>query len=204
MSNSPHRLADLHAQFHALVLPQLGALLAFARRRTASLSDAEDAVQEACVRAWTAFTGLRDASKVRPWLYRILRSVLSDALAQDGRRRLLVSITRLDDAHEALLAGDENALFTEVAARLSSEMVHDALATIPEDFAIAVELHDIDGFKYREIAEIVGVPIGTVMSRINRGRQLLAGAIAAGRATWAPGAQPRAAAGGQAHRPRTR
>lgn len=204
MSNSSHRLADLHAQFHALVLPQLGALLAFARRRTASLSDAEDAVQEACVRAWTAFAELRDASKVRPWLYRILRSVLSDALARDGRRRLLVSITRLDDAHEALLAGDENALFTEVAARLSSEMVHDALATIPEDFAIAVELHDIDGFKYREIAEIVGVPIGTVMSRINRGRQLLAGAIAAGRATSAPGAQPRAAAAGQAHRPRTR
>jgi RNA polymerase sigma-70 factor, ECF subfamily len=203
MSNSAHRLADLHAQFHALVLPQLGALLAFARRRTASLSDAEDAVQEACVRAWTAFAELRDATKVRPWLYRILRSVLSDALARDGRRRLLVSITRLEDAHEALVAGDENALFTEVAERLSSEMVHDALATIPEDFAIAVELHDIDGFKYREIAEIVGVPIGTVMSRINRGRQLLAGAIAAGRATWAPGAQPRAAAGGQA-RPRTR
>jgi RNA polymerase sigma-70 factor, ECF subfamily len=203
MSNSAHRLADLHAQFHALVLPQLGALLAFARRRTASHSDAEDAVQEACVRAWTAFAELRDATKVRPWLYRILRSVLSDALARDGRRRLLVSITRLEDAHEALVAGDENALFTEVAERLSSEMVHDALATIPEDFAIAVELHDIDGFKYREIAEIVGVPIGTVMSRINRGRQLLAGAIAAGRATWAPGAQPRAAAGGQA-RPRTR
>ena len=57
-------------------------------------------------------------------------------------------------------------------------MVHAALASIPEDFAVPVELHDIDGFKYNEIADIVGVPIGTVMSRISRGRRLLAGAIA--------------------------
>jgi RNA polymerase sigma-70 factor (ECF subfamily) len=202
MSASPTPLDELRGRFHTLVLPHLGALLAFARRRTACLSDAEDAVQEACVRAWTAFAGLRDAAKVRPWLYRILRTVLSDALARDGRRGQLVSITRLDDAREALLTGEDNPVFTEVAARLSSEMVHEALAVLPEDFAIPVELHDIDGFKYREIAEIVGVPIGTVMSRINRGRQLLAGAIASRHPTFAPGTQPKAAAGGRAARSR--
>lgn len=204
MSASSLPLDELQGRFHALVLPHLDAMLAFARRRTACLSDAEDAVQEVCVRAWTAFAGLRDAAKVRPWLYRILRVVLSDALARDGRRRQLVSITRLDDAHESLLSGEENPVFAEVAARLSSEMVHEALATIPEDFATAVELHDIDGFKYREIAEIVGVPIGTVMSRINRGRQLLAGAVATRHVTTAPGAQPNTAAGARSHPPRAR
>ena len=70
-------------------------------------------------------------------------------------------------------------------ARLDSEAVHRALSQIPEDFATAVELHDIDGFKYIEIAEIVGVPIGTVMSRIARGRKLLGGAILAERGSMA-------------------
>lgn len=70
-------IADAQARFHALVLPHLDRLLGFARRRTEDGSDAEDAVQEACVKAWLAFGDLRDKSLVRPWLYRILRGVLS-------------------------------------------------------------------------------------------------------------------------------
>jgi RNA polymerase sigma-70 factor, ECF subfamily len=177
--------AATRARFDALVLPHLDRLLAFARRRTESLADAEDAVQEACVRAWIGFGELRDDVKVRPWLYRILRTALADAREKNGRRSQLVSITRLEQAHDELLGGDENAVFAEVVARLSSEVVHLALAEIPEDFAVAVELHDIDGFKYVEIAEIVGVPIGTVMSRIARGRKLLAGAVRANQGAWA-------------------
>ena len=72
-------------------------------------------------------------------------------------------------------------LDTSRSRSLDGEAVHRGLRAIPEDFAAAVELHDIDGFKYVEIAEIVGVPIGTVMSRIARGRKLLAGAIMAER-----------------------
>lgn len=184
-TTTPDPTADLRARFDALVLPHLDRLLAFARRRTDSLADAEDAVQEACVRAWIGFADLRDDLKVRSWLYRILRTALSDAREKSGRRSQLVSITRLEQAHDELLGGDENAVFGEVAARLTSEVVHLALAEIPEDFATAVELHDIDGFKYVEIADIVGVPIGTVMSRIARGRKLLAGAIAANQRAWA-------------------
>jgi RNA polymerase sigma-70 factor, ECF subfamily len=103
--------------------------------------------------------------------------VLSEAQERLARRRQLVSITRLETAHEELVGSDRDGLFDQVAARLSGEAVRLALAQIPEDFAIAVELHDIDGFRYQEIAEIVGVPIGTVMSRISRGRRLLAGAL---------------------------
>ena len=180
-------LEDLHARFNALVLPHLDRLLGFARRRTDDAADAEDAVQEACVRAWLGFGELRDDALARPWLYRILRSVLSDSHEKSGRRRQLVSISRLEDTHEELVATDGDFVFAEVAARIDGEVLRAALATIPDDFASAVELHDIDGFKYNEIADIVGVPIGTVMSRISRGRRLLAGAIANNRTAWAQG-----------------
>jgi RNA polymerase sigma-70 factor (ECF subfamily) len=170
---------ELHARFEALVLPHLGELLAFARRRTDSPEDAEDLVQEACVRAWQGIGELRQASSARPWLYRILRSVLGDAHEKAGRRRRLVSFTRLEEAHEALLGGDADAVFEEVLGRLASEAIHAALREVPEDFAAPVELHDLDGFKYHEIADVLGIPIGTVMSRISRGRRLLAGALVA-------------------------
>ena len=188
MSNAtPTPMDELHARFNALVLPHLDRLLGFARRRTDSEPDAEDAVQEACVRAWVGFGELRDDSLARPWLYRVLRSVLSDTHEKTGRRRELVPITRLEDTHEDLVATDGDFVFAEVAARIDGETIRAALAAIPEDFASAVELHDIDGFKYNEIAEIIGVPIGTVMSRISRGRRLLAGAIASNRTAWTKG-----------------
>jgi len=148
-------------------------------------ADAEDAVQEACGRAWLGLDELRDAGKVRAWLYRILRSVLSETEERSARRRQLVSITRLEEGHDELVASDGDMVFEEVAARLTGEEVRAALQQLPDDFAIVVELHDIDGFKYHEIAEIVGVPIGTVMSRISRGRRLLAGAVLATRSAAA-------------------
>lgn len=177
-SSARDRSAHDRARFEAVVLPHLDRLLGFASRRTECVADAEDAVQEACVRAWVGFSDLRDDTKARPWIYRILRTVLSDARERSGRRQQLVYVTRLEDAHEQLVGGDRDAVFSEVVARLDSEAIHRALGDIPEDFAAAVELHDIDGFKYAEIAEILGVPLGTVMSRIARGRRLLAGAIA--------------------------
>jgi RNA polymerase sigma-70 factor (ECF subfamily) len=182
---TPEQPTERQARFDALVLPHLDRLLAFAVRRTDALADAEDAVQEACVRAWLGFDDLRDPARVRAWLYRILRTVLSEAQERTARRRQLVSITRLESAHEELVGGDRDVLFDQVAARLSGEAVRAALAQVPDDFAVAVELHDIDGFKYHEIAEIVGVPIGTVMSRISRGRRLLAGALLVNRSVEA-------------------
>ena len=181
VSGSPH-LVDRQARFNALILPHLDRLLAFAIRRSDAAADAEDAVQETCIRAWRALDDLRDDARVRAWLYRILRGVLAESDERMARRRQLVSITRLEEAHEEAVAGDADALFDEIAARLSSEEVRAALRQLPEDFAVAVELHDIDGFKYQEIADIVGVPIGTVMSRISRGRRLLGGAVLANRA----------------------
>jgi RNA polymerase sigma-70 factor, ECF subfamily len=187
---NPEQPTERQARFDALVFPHLDRLLAFAVRRTDARADAEDAVQEACVRAWLAFDDLRDTARVRAWVYQILRTVLSEAQERGARRRQLVSITRLESAHEELVGSDRDVLFDQVAARLSGEAVRSALAQLPEDFAVAVELHDIDGFKYHEIAEIVGVPIGTVMSRISRGRRLLAGALLASRSVEAQTGTP--------------
>lgn len=176
-------MTDRHARFDALVLPHLDRLLAFASRRTNMRADAEDAVQETCGRAWLGMDELRDPTRVRAWLYRILRSVLSESDERTARRRALVSITRLEEAHDELVASDGDLVFEEVATRLTAEEVRAALLQLPEDFATVIELHDIDGFKYQEIADIVGVPIGTVMSRISRGRRLLAGAVMAARSS---------------------
>ena len=171
-------------RYQTLVSPHLDALLAFALRRTPARPEAEDAVQEACTRAWLAFAELRDEGRVRPWLYRILRSVLSDARERSGRRQRLVSFTRLEDEHAALVDAADDSVFAEVSARLTGEVVRAALDAIPEDFAAAVELHDLEGFKYQEIADVLEIPIGTVMSRISRGRRLLAGAVAANQRAW--------------------
>ncbi len=188
LSTATPTLDEQHARFEALVLPHLDRLLRFAQRRVSSSGDAEDAVQDTCVKAWLSFADLRDTERVRPWLYRILRSVMSDTMEKSDRRRQLVDITRLEQAHEELIGGDTDVVFSEVAAKLDSEMLARALTMIPEDFATAVELHDLDGFKYHEIAEIAGIPIGTVMSRISRGRRLLAGTILANRRAWGLGA----------------
>ena len=179
MQPSAAQLAEAHARFHALVLPHLDRLFGFARRRTASVAEAEDAVQDTCVRAWLGFGELRDPARVRPWLYRILRTVLIDTAEREGRRQRLVSITRLEAEHEAMVGGEHDEVFHSVCARLDAEVVRSALAAIPEQFAAAVELHDIDGFKLQEIADVLEIPIGTVMSRVSRGRRLLAGAVAA-------------------------
>jgi RNA polymerase sigma-70 factor (ECF subfamily) len=186
----PESLAERQTRFDVLVLPHLDRLLAFAVRRTNVRADAEDAVQEACIRAWIGFDELRETAKLRPWLYRILRTVLSETRERRMRRAQLVDITRLEAHHEALVGGAVDAVFDEVVARLTSEAVSEALAQLPDDFAVAVELHDIDGFKYHEIAEIAGVPIGTVMSRISRGRKLLAGAILASQSRSAAAMSP--------------
>lgn len=165
------------AQFEALVEPEIGRLLQFAGRRLASQADAEDLVQDVCLRAWDGFASLRDVERTRAWLFRICRTLLAEHYRTRARRRSLVSLTRLEAAQEAVTAADAPDPLEETLARLTRAQVHRALGTIPEDFAVAVELHDIDGFRYREIADILDVPIGTVMSRIARGRRLLAGVL---------------------------
>ena len=142
-------------------------------------ADAEDLVQEACVRAWEGFDGLRDEERARAWLFTILRHLLSDHHRNGARRNAAAETMPLEAAHEERIASDNPTPFEALLTRLSRERVREALKQLPDDFAMAVALHDLASFQYREIAEILEVPIGTVMSRIHRGRKLLAGCIAA-------------------------
>lgn len=161
-------------RFEALVGPQLDRLLGFARRRIGNLADAEDVVQVAIMRAWKAFPALRDPSSGPAWLFAIVRSAISDHRQQHARRRDIVAFTELSEQHMEQIGTPDPGPLEQLVRTLSSERLRDALTRVPEDYASAVELHDLHGFRYREIAEIVGVPIGSVMSRIHRGRKMLA------------------------------
>lgn len=176
MGPSTHAPVEQAARFQALVEPHLHRLLRFACRRVRSPADAEDMVQEACIRAWLAFADLRDDGLALPWLYRILRSALSDFHAKRSRREQLAPTLTLESALE--VAGDQEAgPLEELIAAASTERIHEVLGMLPEEFALAIELHDLEGLRYSDIALTTGVPLGTVMSRIYRGRKLLAALI---------------------------
>jgi RNA polymerase sigma-70 factor, ECF subfamily len=165
-------------RFQQLVEPHLGRLLGFASRRLRNSADAEDVVQEACTRAWLAFGDLRDERQILGWLYRILRSALGDFVEKRERRERLAPTLGLEFAGDHLLASQDPAPLERLIASMSIEAIYELMRTLPEEFALAMELHDLEGLRYREIAELTGVPIGTVMSRLSRGRRALAALIA--------------------------
>jgi RNA polymerase sigma-70 factor (ECF subfamily) len=158
-------------------LPHLDRLVALASR-WADGHEAEDHVQETYLRAWAAFDQLRNDGAAFAWLCQILRAVATERHRTRARRQGLVYITELEAAHEEIIASDKPSPLDELLLRLDGVALRDALRSIPEEFAEAVELHDMHGLKYREIAQITSAPIGTVMSRISRGRRLLAGLLA--------------------------
>ncbi len=153
--------------FEREVLPHLSALYQFAVE-LAGLDDAEDLVQTAVLRAWQRRALARPDRSLRPWLFAILRHEWID----ECRRRQRVG--RCDNVTEELLltplSSDPMAL---VAQQRNARRVRDALRALPEAFRWPVYLKDVEGFGYREIGEILGLPIGTVMSRLARGRALL-------------------------------
>jgi RNA polymerase sigma-70 factor (ECF subfamily) len=154
----------LDERFESEVMPHARALFGGALRLTRNPQDAEDLVQETLLRAYRGFAGYRPNSNVRAWLYTILHRVRTDLLRKKGRSPQTTEMT--DDGppvapeHEAVLtAGNED--------------VQRALAEVPEVFRSALVLRDVEEFSYDEIAGILGVPVGTVMSRIHRGRAAL-------------------------------
>jgi RNA polymerase sigma-70 factor, ECF subfamily len=162
------------AQFTAHVLPHLDRLYGFVCRRLGDKTDAEDVLQDALVRAWQKRDQLRAEGAFRAWIYRVLISSIQE---HQRRRRRLVPITSIEDAVERHLAAGAPSPLDSALDRASHEQLAKALRMIPDDFALAVELADLEDMSYRDIAEVLGVPMGTVMSRIHRGRRLLAGVL---------------------------
>ena len=150
------------------MLPHLRPLFGAAYRMTGNAHDAEDLVQEAFLRAYRAFDSFRPGSNARAWLHTILQRVRTDAFRRRRRRPETVE-----------LSGDGPAAAPSQDALASGrEDLERALRELPEAFRAAVVLRDIQELTYAEIAEALGVPVGTVMSRIHRGRTLLREALA--------------------------
>lgn len=153
--------------FRRYVLPELEVLLRVAMSRTRSVADAEDLVQETLLRAYRSIDSF-DGSYPRAWLLTILRN----AHVNSGRRRR-PSLLRDPEAGHRLAENQDPlpSVETIVVGELFDAHVADAMAALPARFRQVVELVDIDGLAYREAADALGVPIGTVMSRLHRARR---------------------------------
>lgn len=169
------------ATFETQVLAHLDALFAFVQRRLADKSAAEDVLQEALLRAWEKREQVRAGAAFRTWLYQVVISSLYEHLR---RRRRLVAVTAIEEAVERELAAEGPTPLEATLRRVTNEQLARGLRMVPEDFALAVELADLEGHSYREVAEILDVPIGTVMSRIYRGRRLLADVLLRDKEAW--------------------
>ena len=167
-------------------LPYLDQLYSAALRYTRNPADAEDLVQETFAKAFAAFQQFQPGTNLRAWLYRILTNTYINRYRRQQRQPTEVSA---DAWHEALEDGGDFSLYDRLAAathepaeievlrRIPDEEVKQALAGLPEQFRMAVYLADVEGFSYAEIADIMGTPIGTVMSRLHRGRSALQKAL---------------------------
>jgi RNA polymerase sigma-70 factor (ECF subfamily) len=170
----------LRARFERDVLPLLPNLYGAALRLTRNPTDAEDLVQETYLRAFRGFAGFEDGTNVRAWMYRILTNTFINAYRKKQREPVTVADDELEDwyLYDRLgESGVEASAETEVLERIPDEDVQRALEALPENFRMAVLLADVEGFSYREIAEILEIPIGTVMSRLHRGRKALQKAL---------------------------
>jgi RNA polymerase sigma-70 factor (ECF subfamily) len=170
----------LRARFERDVVPLLPNLYSAALRLTRNPSDAEDLVQEAYLRAYRGFAGFEEGTNLRAWMYRILTNTFINAYRKKQREPITVQDDEIEDwfLYDRLGAsGVEASAESEVLDRLPDEDVQRALEALPEGFRMAVLLADVEGFSYKEIAEILEVPIGTVMSRLHRGRKALQKAL---------------------------
>lgn len=162
-----------HSLFEALTWPHLDRLLAAAQRLVSAADLAEDLVQDTYIKAWQNFGTLKDVDKVYGWLYRIMRREVADHYRQHDRRQALLPIVNLDADYESVLGNSRDEPFEQLSRQLAQQRLTEMLQRLPDEFAEALILHDMEGFKYREIAEITDTPLGTVMSRIHRARAML-------------------------------
>jgi len=176
-----HEDPALRERFERDVLPLLPSLYGAAMRMTRNRSDAEDLVQETYLRAYRGFAGFQEGTNLKAWLYRILTNSFINTYRK--KQRQPQTVEGPDDVDEWYLfdkLGGRNVELsaeTEVLDKIPDEAVKGALESLPENFRLPVLLADVEGFSYKEIAEIMDTPIGTVMSRLHRGRKALQKAL---------------------------
>ena len=165
--------------FAEQAMPFMGSLYSAALRMTRNPSDAEDLVQETYLKAYRAFASFQEGTNLKSWLYKILTNTFINSYRSRRRRPAETDLEDVEDLYlYRRLGGLEGASAgrsaeDEVLDQFSEAEVKAAVEALPETFRLVVVLSDVEGFSYKEIAEILDIPIGTVMSRLHRGRKTL-------------------------------
>ncbi len=169
------KMTEQRVRFERDVVPELGQLYHAALRMTHNPADAEDLVQETSAKAFAAFHQFQPGTNLRAWLYRILTNTFINGYRRRRREPQEAACGELQDWQfpaDPLATGARSAE-VEALDRMPDSDIFRALRDLPEEFKVAVYLADVEGYPYKEIATIMGTPIGTVMSRLHRGRSRL-------------------------------
>jgi RNA polymerase sigma-70 factor (ECF subfamily) len=175
--------ADQRTRFEDVALPHLGAVYRLAVRLVGNASDAEDLTQETYLKAMQAFPSLRDHGRARPWLFQILSRLAVDRRRIGGREVPLDESTDLDrfSLYDRIAEEDpfpySDALHQDFLARFQDDDVRRALMSVPEVYRVPLVLVYTEELSYRELADVLGCPVGTVMSRLHRGRKAVERAL---------------------------